>query len=358
MASKIKVLLSKKCISQVFGKEFKDDKKINSLINSLNKNKNSSGLWGWWNKDKTEFWISKQIINAMLDPEEAGYKTNFDKYTLSQAFEQELKNGLADLKFTTPNRIPFAKQELLDRLIFLKRMNAPIDYKSYFKQINEQLLSRTTADKLKTMLAMSSIGFKDEIIIDSLMQYDNKTMLGSLYWGDKKEGDLFPRNFILPYQNNTENTLIAYNILKNIGGNEKELEKIRNYFFEHRQGGSWANTYESSRIIETVIPDMLKAGEKFSEVAMTINNKTISKFPYTDKVDCQEPVIIKKEGTAPLFVTTYQQEWNKNPQPETEKGFIVKSYFTVNKDNVSHLVAGKVVQLENKLKNKSDENNR
>lgn len=345
MASKIKVLLSKKQIAQIFGNEFKEDKKINDLISRLNKNKNDESLWGWWNRDKTEFWISKQIINTMLDAADAGYKTDFDTHILSQVFEQELKNGLSALQNTTPDRIPFGKQELLDRLVFLKRMKAPVDYQAYFKQIDAQLKSRTFTDKLKTALAMSYIGLKDEIVIDSLMKYSNKTMLGSLYWGNQKE-DVYPRYFVLPYENNTENTLTAYDILKNIGGHEKELEKIRNYFFERRQGGSWSNTYESSRIIETIMPDMLKPGEKYREVTMFVNDKTISKFPYTDKINTQESVRVRKTGTAPLFVTAYQQEWNKNPEIEVSKGFAVKSYFTANKDTVSLLTAGKTVQLE------------
>lgn len=345
MASKIKVLLSKKHIAKIFGKEFKDDKKINNLISRLNRNKNVEGFWGWWNKDKTEVWISKQIISAMLDAEDAGYKTNFNKNNLKEAYQRQLENSMADLKLAIPGGVPFAKQELLDRLITLKRLDAQIDYKLYFKEIDGQLKNRNLTDRLKTMLAMSVIGMKDEIVIDSLMKYAHKTILGSMYWGEGKEVGILPRAFILPYNNNTENTLIAYNILKNIGGYETELEKIRQYFFERRQGGSWLNTYESSRIIEAIMPDMLKDGT-YSEVSMFVNGKKVTKFPYTDKMETTTPVSIRKEGTAPLFVTAYQQEWNNNPVSESSKGFNVRSYFTANKDTVSQLVAGKTAQLE------------
>ena len=346
MASKIKVLLAKKRIFEIFGKEFKEDKKINNLISRLNKNKNTEGLWGWWNNDKTEFWISKQIISAMLDAEKAGYKTHFDKDKWMIAFERELKNGLSDLRLTDKKQAFFAKRELLNRLIYLKQIDAPVDYQAYFKEIDSQLKSNTITDKLKTMYVMSLIGLQDGINTDSLMQYAQKTMLGSIYWGDKTEGNHLSRAFILPYENNVENTLIAYTILKNKGNHNEELEKIRNYFFECRHNGFWQNTYESSRIIETIMPDMLKKDDSFSETTMYVNGKAITKFPYTGKIGTSTPVEVRKEGTLPSFVTVYQQAWNSAPKPESTKGFTIKSYFAVNNDTISHLTAGKVAQLE------------
>lgn len=354
MASKIKAMLSKKRITEMLGKEFKDDQKINNLISSLNKNRNSEGLWGWWNKEKTVSWISKQVISAMLDAKNAGYKTNLNKNSLCNTFEAELKDGLANLRLTTPDRIPLAKQELLDRLMLLKRMNAPIDYALYFKQINEQLKNLTVTDRLKSMLTMSAIGLKDQIDIDSLMQESHKTMLGTMYWGNTKEGDKQSRSFILPYENNTENTLIAYRLLKSIGGHETELNNIRNYFFERRQDGSWQNTYESSRIIETIMPDMLSKSDQYKETYMYVNEHRISKFPYTEQIESKGLINIKKGGTLPLFVTAYQQEWNKKPLPESKKGFTVKTFFMENKDTISYLKAGKVAKLEVSVKVDAD----
>lgn len=346
MASKIKVLLSKKHIAAIFGKEFKDDRKINDLISRLNKNKNTEGLWGWWNREETEFWISKQIISAMLCAEDAGYKTDFDKRALSIAFEQELVNALSELKFADKKKLRLAKQKLLDQLVYLKQMNAPIDYRAYFNSIDSQLKSNTTTDKIKTMHVMSVIGLEQEICVDSLMQYAKKTMLGSMYWADTVERSSLFRMPIFPDENEIENTLIAYNILKNIGDHEKELVKIQNYFFESRHNGSWRNTYESSRIIETIMPDMLKAGKSFNEASMYINGKHINKFPYSEYIETTKPIEIRKEGTLPLFVTTYQQAWNRQPDLETNKAFSIRSYFVQNKNTVSYLTTGKTVQLE------------
>lgn len=346
MASKIKALLSKKQIAGMFGKEFKEDKKINNLISRLNKNKNTDGLWGWWNKSKTERWISRQVVSALLAAEAAGYKSDLNKTRLTNDLVAELKTGLSNLSHTTPNQIPYAKQELLERLINLKHINATIEYKDYFKQINEQLPSRTLTDKLKTMEAMVTIGLKNEINMDSLMHYSRKTMLGSIFWGDAGEIDLFYRGFILPYNNNTDHTLVAYRILKAVGGYDKEMEKVRNYFFERRRGGAWNNIYEASRIIETIMPDVLTSEQAFTEVTMTLNGRKITKFPFTEQRESMGTVQIKKEGTAPVFVSVYQQSWNPRPVPESAKGFTVKSVFKGNGSTLSYLTSGKTAQME------------
>ncbi|MDL2213787.1 carboxypeptidase-like regulatory domain-containing protein [Bacteroides sp. OttesenSCG-928-N06] len=347
MASKVEALLLKKRIAELFGMEFKEEKKIIGLINRINKNKNADGLWGWWNKSNTEFWISEQVLNALLHADDAGYDTKIDKQQLIRLFEHELKQGLSDAMLITARKAPWAKQGLLDRLLYLKRLDAPIDYKGYLRQIDEQLESQTVADRLKTMKLMCAIGLKDEVNTDTLMHYSRKTIFGSLFWGDVDEDGISYRNFMLPYQNNTENTLMAYSILKTIGGCETEMEKVRNYFFEHRQGRGWANTYESSRIIETIMPDMLTGEKSFAEVNMNVNGKNISKFPFTDTMDAgSAPIRIKKEGTMPLYITTYQQAWNAAPKCETTKGFAVETVFKENRDTICSLTAGKTAQLE------------
>lgn len=345
IASKIKALLAKKYICRIQGKEFKEDKKINGLIRDLNKNKNNEGLWGWWNKSESVMWISKHIINALLDADEAGYKTELDKHTLALAFEQELKNSLSSLPLTVDKKLPYAKGELLDRLIFLKRLNAAVDYKTYLYQVDSQLENSTARDNLKTMLVMSSIGLQDSIRIDSLMHYSDKTILGSLYWGEKKKGKSQLRYFYSPDETNTENTLLAYQILKNLGGHEKELESIRNYFFEQRQNNTWNNIYESSHIIQTIMPDMLKRADSYTNVVMNMNGTKISEFPYTAKFDSKEKIQISKTGTMPLFVTAYQREWNKNPIKEKSKGFEISTTFKINNDSVADLKEGKTTIL-------------
>lgn len=345
IASKVKALLAKKRITEMFNMTFTDDKKIKNLVGTLKNNRNKEGKWGWWNKSDTEQWITDQITSALLDAERAGFSTCLDTVALCTSLAKEIKAGLSDLQLTTTDMVPFSKQELLNRLIALKQMNALIEFKNVFEQINQQLPDRTLMDKLKTMETMAAIGLKDRINIDSLMSFSNKTMLGSIYWGEEKEGRLLPGSLLTPYQNNTCHTLIAYKILKTIGEHAHEMEKVRSYFLERRRGGMWSNTYESSRIIETIMPDMLTPEQPFTEATITVNGRKITRFPFTEKIESHAPVLIRKEGTMPLFAAVYQQAWNPAPEPEATKGFAIKSVFTANGDTIAHLTAGKKVKL-------------
>lgn len=346
MASKIKALLAKKYIFKAQGKEFKDDKKINSLIRELNKNKNKKGLWGWWNKSESVMWISKHIINTLLDAEEAGYKTELDKSSLASAFEQELKNNISALSLVVDKKAPFAKGELLDWLVLLRRLDTSIDCKTYLYSIDSQLKSQTTQDKLKTMLATSFVGLQDSIQIDSLLHLSNKTILGSLYWGEAVSETPSLRYIYCPHETNAECTLLAYQILKNAGGHEQELESIRNYFFEQRQRNSWNNIYESSRIIQTIMPDALSKNNDHANVSMTINGNKVTAFPYTTEMSANEKIEVSKTGTMPLFITAYQREWNKAPQKEEDKGFKISTAFKMNNDSIANLKEGKSTTLQ------------
>jgi len=345
MASKIKVLLSKKRIMALLGKEFKEEKNITGLIGKLEKNRNPEGLWGWWNTSQTELWISGQALSALLDAEEAGYQIHLDKKALADKLEKEIRQALELLNLSNQNALRFAKQGLLDRLMLLKRLNPPMDGRTYFRSINDRLINRNSTDRLKTLQAMCLVGLLSEVKLDSLMKDAGKTVLGSLYWGNEEMRTTRFSRPVLPYAGNMEQTLIAYRVLKMLGGHEPELENIRNYFFEKREAGFWQNTYESSRILETILPDVLKTGEDFRNACLWINGKPVTRFPYTETIGTETSISIKNKGTIPLFVTAYQQTWNKQPGAETQKGFTVHSYFAAGRDTLTRLTAGKSAQM-------------
>ena len=66
IASKVKALLSKKRIYSLFGRKFKDDDKVTNLLRKLTANQNDGKLWGWWNREQTELWISQQVVEASV----------------------------------------------------------------------------------------------------------------------------------------------------------------------------------------------------------------------------------------------------------------------------------------------------
>lgn len=347
LASKIKALLAKKYLLELQGEKFKENKNINKLIQTLNKNRNSNGLWGWWNKSQSITWISKHIISALLDAEEAGYKTDLKTQNIALGLNSELKKAIYDLKQLKMQNedVHFNKGELMDKLMLLKRLNSSqVDYISLFREMNVPNKNETIKDKLKTMLAMSEIGLGDSIQIDSLMQYSNKTLFGSMYWEVDKPKAVLLRYYV-PYETNVENTLLAYQTLRNLGGHEKELASIQNYFFELRKRG-WNNIYESSRIMQTIMPDLLKKDQKYENPVMTINGNQVSKFPYTAKFESTETIEVSKVGTSPLFVTAHQEAWNPNPKKEDKKGFSISTAFMLNNDTIANLTEGKATNLQ------------
>lgn len=349
-ASKIKVLLLKKRILLMSGAEFGDDKKINELIRRLERNRNGDGMWGWWNKDATEMWITRQVVGAMLAAEADGYKVNFDKRATSDTFIRELNRRLSDAGNSNGNEA--AKGESLDLLELLGKLGAQIDYAQYLQFISS-LPDVAVGDRLRCMELSLAFGV-GEPQIDTLLSLATETLMGAMYWSENKDREVRPAYFGSPYATDTGNTLTAYRILRASGGYDAELERIRNYFFEIRRSGSWSNTYESSRILATIVPDMLQKDEKgLSDAAITLNGKRYGEFPLTVRFEAGETVEVAKTGSLPVFFTLYQQAWSETPERASE-GFSIETAFYCKDDVVTTLEAGKSVELRAKVTVDSD----
>ena len=349
MASKIKALLLKRRIYEILDLNFTEDRKIGGLIRKLERNRNSDNLWGWWNQDKTELWISKQIVEAMLDVEAAGYEVDFSKQTAADALIRELNRRLSSAGGTD---LRFVKHDLLNLLGLLKKLDAKIDYTQYFMFVSS-LPDATLGDRLKSMEMASVLDTGEKPQIDTLLSLAAETTMGSMCWAEKEKGEIGTRHILLPHRNSVENTLTAYRILRGAAGHEEELRKIRNYFFEMRKGGSWQNTYESSRILETIIPDMIGLDNNFKDIMLAINGKRFETFPITEEFAPGEVVEVKNEGTLPVFFTVYQQCWNENPEGISE-GFSVKTDFYDEDGIITVLEAGKSVDLRVSVSADSD----
>ncbi|WP_312482740.1 alpha-2-macroglobulin family protein [Sphingobacterium multivorum] len=347
MASKLSALLSKKELTKLIGKPFTEDKKIKDLLKELQKNKNSNQGWGWWNKSETVTWISNYVIGVLLDAREAGYQVEIDTEIYAEREKTMLKSSLASLDvLLDKDKLHGAKENLFSSLIYLLRLDTKADYKDYFFEIDTKLKSKTIKDKLLKYLLISKLGLKDLHAADTVLKYASKAVLGGLYWTSGTTTDQKGGFFMRPTETNTVNTLLAYGVLKSIGGHDSDLENIRNYFFAQRQQNQWYNIYESSRIIRSILPDVLKEGESFQAPVMVINGKRVTAFPYTQSFKSDEQIKVRKEGTGPAFVTAYQNFWNPNPAVEKEKGFAVATRFKDNGATVAALKEGKPVKLE------------
>lgn len=341
MASKVKALLSKKRIYTLFGRKFKDNDKVTNLLRKLAANQNDGKLWGWWNREQTELWISQQVVEALLDAETEGYKTGLDRQALTDALLAGLNRRMSA---AASDSTGMRKNELLSLVGLLRKLDARIDYPRYCAFI-ASIPDATLGNRLRTAEMLQQFAPDGMPAADSLLALASRTMMGSLYWRDKTPREPTPRRFAQPDMSDIENTLTAYRILRAAGNRKAELEKIRNYFFEQRKSGSWRNTYESSRIVETIMPDMLeKDGSTFREASLTIDGQRFGKFPLTRTYEPGKEITVRKEGSMPVFFTAYQQAWNDKPEPAAE-GFSVSTRFRKDGKPVTTLHAGERVEL-------------
>ncbi len=346
MASKLKALMAQKRICELTGTKFAEERAVNALIGRLNRAKNSDNLWGWWSGDGTQMWISGHVVEAMLEAGKEGYKTDFDRSGTAFYLKVEIERALGAV---AANASKYDKRELARMVLLLHEVEPDADCSLYVDLI-AAMPGRYVGDHLLAMLAMAGTGQTAKINIDTLDFYSKKSVMGSLCWPERGIGKDHER---IPHGGEVENTLTAYRVLRALGGRESEMAQVRNYLLKQRSGGSWRNTYESSRVIETILPDMVQPGGKFTEVTATINGHKADTFPYKGEMPAGTRVEVGKQGTMPLFVTVYQQGWVRDPQPRSTD-FRIATCFVQQGDTVSSLTAGKPVELRVQVNAPSD----
>lgn len=84
------------------------------------------------------------------------------------------------------------------------------------------------------------------------------------------------------------------------------MDRIQRYFLEQRKDGQWRNTYESSLILETILPELMASpGKKYQPASLVFNQmETITAFPF-DKVVEPVALTLNKKGDAPKAEMMY-----------------------------------------------------
>ncbi|SDF69368.1 TonB-dependent outer membrane receptor, SusC/RagA subfamily, signature region [Chitinophaga filiformis] len=317
LASKLKTYLLEKKVFSYLKKDFKKDSNVKDILKQLDQQK-KDGLWGWWENSPVSLWTSRHVIEALLMAEEQGQKTNFNKQIAIDHFVYELDSD--------------RESDRVGCLQLLALLGAKINYRLYI----DNLIARSGKggyDTIGLAVLQQKVGLS--INVTPILSREKNTAMGNSYWGT--EGyDLF--------DNSIQKTLQVYKLLRQAGGYESLLQKIRGYFLEQRKDGHWRNTYESSLILETILPDILEDESK-GPVSLNINGTTISQFPYTDTLTQAEKISISKQGKRPVYFTAYQQFFNR--QPEKVSGlFAVSSVFSNNDAVQQDLKAGVPVTLK------------
>ncbi len=300
IASKIKALLVLKKIKKFQDEDFKYDQLLKRLINNLQKNQKNQ-LWGWWPESVGSYWISLHVLEALLDAEKDGYKISLDRQPIIDLLAYN-----------------FETRSQYDQIRILKILNlleASFDYKSHLDSLENKKLP--FANHIQVQVLKQALDFP--YTLDSLFKYQKETMFGGIYWEE-------PDTKV--YSNTVLTTVNAYQLIKKSGKNPAMLSKIRSYFLESRRNtGYWRNTYEASKILETILPDLLEEEQKYEKPSIAINSTKVNKnFPFEIVNDPAEEVIISRTGTGPVFLSVSQEFWNESPE-KVEEDFILTSKF-------------------------------
>jgi len=237
-------------------------------------------------------------------------------------------------------------QNKLSAIHILKVLNAKVNLPALISDIEKT--GKLNMNQLFQLIELKQIcGIK--VSLDTLKSFRKGTMFGNIYFtSDSINSGLLT--------NNIQNTIIAYKIIRRdtIADNDQTLTKIRNYFFENRSSGFWLNTYESSKIIEAILPDLLSSKEQVTKPKLILSgaiNKEIGEFPYEVTLSSDDSLVIRKSGDFPIYLTTYQRYWNPDPKEKKSDFEISTSFEGINNDL---LKAGKEVKLNVHLKVKKD----
>lgn len=287
LASKLKAFLTEKKMRVAMGQPFKGEKDIAELISRLEKGKNKR-FWGWWPNSPFSFWISRHVMEALFTAEEMGYQITLNKQEHIDYIMTQLNNR--------------QETDTISSLLLLAQLKAAPDYKSYIDSFYLPHRRLSDFDRFRLLYLQQQVKLPADL--SYLLSQRNHTLFGNTYWG---------KDSYYIVQNSIQETLLAYKILRAAGGYEEELQKIRGYFLEERKTGHWRNTYESSMILETILPDVMK-DQHAGVTELTVNDITISKFPYTATFSAEAPVHFSKKGKMPVYLTAYQQYQQRNPE--------------------------------------------
>lgn len=278
-------------------------------------------------------WISLQAVEALINAEQQGFVTGLNKHMVTD--------------YLVAGFNLFGYRDKLTAIRLWKQLDAKVDYRKYIEETQAALYPKPTLyDKLLLLEAKQ----REEmpVILDTFLTKQFRTAMGNTYWGEEN-------NRIR--DNSVQTTLLMYRILKRAGHQENLLKRIRYYFLEKRKDGQWRNTYESSLILETILPDLMKTDAANQPAAFSLAGTqaatTISKFPYTASFSNREKITITGQKGMPVYFTAYQQGWNDNPLP-VQGSFTVKTAFERNGDSIASLKGGENVTLNIQVKVKTD----
>jgi len=312
LASKLKALLVQERLHKLAGSKLDISKQVDFIVQKLNKRRNSENLWGWWAGDPTHWRFSEHIVEALVMAEQAGYEIKMD-----------LRNEIAQLATTISLQ---NTNDILHRLILLRQIGFLFDYEPYIQQI-DSAGTNSFYEHLQLISLKQKLGLPYSI--DTLLHTMHEDVIYGAYWG---------RESYFIFDNSPTISALAYQIIKDDSSRLDLLPKIKRHLFHSRKNGHWNNTFESAEIITVLSDEITESNPINRKNKITIDRlgKTITEFPYAQTLTQADSLTFTKTGSSPLYLTAYQQKWNKNPEPESNI-FTIKT----NLETMQTLQAGK-----------------
>ncbi len=334
LASKLKALLTEKRIKQYLNQPFDHEPNVTDIIKKMNENRNGSGLWGWWKGNDDEIWISRHAVEALLDAKKAGYRVTLDTAKIAKYLLYQLDS--------------YKGYDKLGAMELMLKLGAKADYKTYIAEAEKvRFVNKDSSlyNALRLLLIKQKNGQKVDVL--PLLKQKKSTMYGNIYWGEPSY------RF---FDNSVQLSVLAYQVLKADGGHTDLLQRITGYLLEQRQAGCWRNTYESSLILETILPELMNGQQALKAPQLKLSGaktETVEKFPYTTSFDTGQ-LSIAKTGTMPVYISAYQQFLNPQPQ-KMSKDFTVDTWFKDDtKSRISKLKGGKKITLTAQVNARAD----
>lgn len=325
-ASRLRALLLERNIALFRRENFRGENAVQRMIRKLTGNQNADGSWSWWKTGTGDLWITLHVARVLLQAKKEGIGVAFDREALFGYITSTLGSAqpvmkLNALKFLIEHGQKAGVKDVTDSLA---------------KRSRQSLHLKLTIQRLLQLSGETP----DWTWINSVR---TSTIKGNYYWGEEKNN---------VWDNDILNTLLVYEMMVHAGAAPDSLRKLQHYFLEKRSR-TWRNTYESARILETILPVILKEKSTYTSPALRLSggiNKVIDKFPY-EYTGPLARVEIEKTGGSPVYFSAWQEKWNDAPNRK-EHVFDVKTEFAGYASNF--LPAGKAVTLTVTLTVKHD----
>lgn len=354
LASKLIGLLNYRTLMAYEGKPFRYDIDVNKIIARLLKNQNQEFLWSWWDvSPNTSYWMSGHILRALRSASDAGYTVRLEIENITRK---------AVYKFDIVNELTLNDVDLVHALA---SWNAGINYGKYLPALDSLIRSieyderKATArkymngkwylhsrlrEKLLVMETRQMLGLPYQR--DSLLRYRKESIMGGIHFSDDRPA-------ISWYCDDLAVNTIAYRIVKRDSTLHNLRIPMQMYFLSERKKGYW-NTYHSSNILMSVLPDLISSGASKAQIATvgvrgSVHDK-VTGFPYTLHLQPGEEVYIQKESGLPMYMMQFVEERVTRAKTGVD-GFEIRT-FLAGEQGV--LESGKPVTLTVEVKVKKD----